>query len=409
MNTTVLTALRKNKKITAEDLLFYVFVAAFFGAPLGTAPATICGVTAAVIWAFSGLAIRSRHIYFTKSWCWPVLFLIVLPWIGLLYTKDLQGLGMDYAGKTHYWIYGMAIAAIAPNIKTERFIQAFLLGLAVNAFVGLMQLIGLYPPINGWYCGLGRGYSTLSAYLVVGILTASFYFREAEEKRIRFFFILLMLFYFFHLIILKGRTGYLTFVLLSPLIVYNLFRKRNIFKILLVSVLLVSMMLLSPIVRSRISESVDQLKYHLNTDQKSAWGREYTVKHERFYLWYGAIHIFKDNPFFGVGTGGYGTVLKQMRSPDDPLIAHPHNDILYMAVSYGLIGVAAFFWLFGEIIKNAFAQRHNLLGFFVLSTTLVILVSGLFNAQILDAGMAFFLAVTVGLQQGFPQFKNPEN
>ena len=409
MNTTVLTALRKNKKITAEDLLFYVFVAAFFGAPLGTAPATICGVTAAVIWAFSGLAIRSRHIYFTKSWCWPVLFLIVLPWIGLLYTPDLQGLGMDYAGKTHYWIYGMAIAAIAPNIKTERFIQAFLLGLAVNAFVGLMQLIGLYPPINGWYCGLGRGYSTLSAYLVVGILTASFYFREAEEKRIRFFFILLMLFYFFHLIILKGRTGYLTFVLLSPLIVYNLFRKRNIFKILLVSVLLVSMMLLSPIVRSRISESVDQLKYHLNTDQKSAWGREYTVKHERFYLWYGAIHIFKDNPFFGVGTGGYGTVLKQMRSPDDPLIAHPHNDILYMAVSYGLIGVAAFFWLFGEIIKNAFAQRHNLLGFFVLSTTLVILVSGLFNAQILDAGMAFFLAVTVGLQQGFPQFKNPEN
>jgi O-antigen ligase len=404
MNTTVLTALRKNKIITAENLLFYVFVLAFFGAPLGTAPATICGVTAAIIWAVSGLAIRSRHIYFTKSWCWPVLFLIVLPWIGLLYTPDLQGLGMDYAGKTHYWIYGMAIAAIAPNIKTERFIQAFLLGLAVNASVGLMQLIGLYPPINGWYCGLGRGYSTLSAYLVVGILTASFYFREAEEKRIRFFFILLMLFYFFHLIILQGRTGYLTFVLLSPLIVYNLFRKRNIFKILLVSVLLVAMMLLSPIVRSRISESVDQLKYHLNTDQKSAWGKEYTVKHERFYLWYGAIHIFKDNPFFGVGTGGYGTVLKQMRSPDDPLIAHPHNDILYMAVSYGLIGVAAFFWLFGEIIKNAFAQRHNLLGFFVLSTTLVILVSGLFNAQILDAGMAFFLAVTVGLQQGFRQF-----
>ncbi|MBW2669746.1 MAG: O-antigen ligase family protein [Deltaproteobacteria bacterium] len=404
MNTTVLTALRKNKKITAENLLFYVFVAAFFGAPLGTAPATICGVTAVIIWAFSGLAIRSRHIYFTKSWCRPVLFLIVLPWIGLLYTSDLHGLGMDYAGKTHYWIYGLAIAAIAPNVRTERFIQAFLLGLAVNAFVGLMQLIGLYPPINGWYCGLGRGYSTLSAYLVVGILMATFYFRNAEEKRIRFFFILLMLFYFFHLVILQGRTGYLTFVLLTPLMVYNLFRRRNIFKILLVSVLLVSMMLFSPIVRNRISESVDQLKYHINTDQKSAWGKEYTVNQDRFYMWYGAVRIFKDNPFFGVGTGGFGTVLKQRGSPDDPLIAHPHNDILYMAVSYGVIGVAAFFWLFGEIVKNAFKQRHNLLGFFVLSSTLVILVSGLFNAQILDAGMAFFLAVTVGLQQGFRQF-----
>lgn len=126
-------------------------------------------------------------------------------------------------------------------------------------------------------------------------------------------------------------------------------------------------------------------------------------------MWNGAVRIFKDHPFLGVGTGGYSTVLKKMGSPDDPIIAHPHNDFLYMAVSYGLIGVAAFFWLFGEIIKNAFTQRHNFLGFFVLSSTLVILVSGLFNAQILDAGMAFFLAVTVGLQQGFPQFKKPEN
>jgi O-antigen ligase len=164
------------------------------------------------------------------------------------------------------------------------------------------------------------------------------------------------------------------------------------------------MMLLSPIVRNRISVSVDKLKYHMSIDQKSAWGKEYSVNYERFYLWYGAVRIFKDNPFFGVGTGGYGTVLKQMGSPDDPLMAHPHNDILYMAVSYGAIGVAAFFWLFGEIIKNAFKQRDNILGFFVLSTTLVILVSGLVNAQILDAGMAFFLAVTVGLQQGFRQF-----
>jgi len=122
MNITVLTAFRKNKQITAENLLFYVFVVAFFGAPLGTAPPTICGITAAIIWVFSGLAIRKRHIYFTKSWCRPVLFLMVLPWIGLLYTRDLHGLGMDYAGKTHYWIYCMAIAAIAPNVRTERFI-----------------------------------------------------------------------------------------------------------------------------------------------------------------------------------------------------------------------------------------------------------------------------------------------
>lgn len=175
---------RDSKNITTDKLLFYTFVAAFFGMPLGTTPPIIFGSLAALIWIFSGKAVQLKHIC-KNTWCWPILFLMILPWIGFLYTPDPAGMGIGYAAKTHYWVYCLVIASIPFEIYLpHRFIHGFLAGLAVNAFVGGLQLMGvLLPKGQGWYSGLGRGYSTLSAYLVLGILTVSFCFRNSEKKR----------------------------------------------------------------------------------------------------------------------------------------------------------------------------------------------------------------------------------
>jgi O-antigen ligase len=425
MNTSVLTGLCKNEKMNSEKLLFYSFVGVFLTMPLGTSLPTICGAIAAFIWIFSGIAVRLTSpstkkerlkaeapvLSFRHPWMRPVFVFIALPWIGLFYTPDSANLGIQYAQKTYYWIYCFAIASISlvpvPKSGTGKntpveFINAFLLGLAVNALVGTLQFSGALPMVQGrWYSGLERGYSTLTAYLVLGILITSYYFKEAKEKKIRLFFCFLMLFYFFHLSILEGRTGYLTFIFLSPLIAYNIFKKFNILKISLVCVLLGGMLCISPIVRDRISLSIGQITYHLNANPNAAWGKEYSDKQDRFYMWYGAVRIFKEHPVFGIGTGGYQKALKERGKPDDPLIAHPHNDFLYMAVSFGIMGILAFFWLFGEIIKNAYKQRNTPLGYFVLSGALVLLTGGLFNAYLLDAGTIFLLAVVTGLQRSF--------
>lgn len=374
---------------------------------MGTAPPLIFGIAGAALWLFSGKAFQSRDIYLKNSWFRPVLLLMILPWFGLLYTPDLSGLGFSYARKTHYWIYGLAIASIInKNIKPEQYINAFLLGLAVNAFIGTLQLIGLYPSNNGWYCGTGRGYSTLSAYLIAGILIASFYFRKENDKRKKYYYAFLMIFYFFHLSILDGRTGYITFFALFPMIIYNIFDGKHIFKILCSSIIIIGLMFLSPVVQKRVKLSVDQLNYHLNAGPDIAWGKAYTANQDRFYMWRGAVRLFMENPFLGTGTGGYQDLIMERGKPEDPLITHPHNDFLYMAASYGLAGIFAFIWLFYEIIKNSWKQKHTVPGYFILSTAFVILISGLFNGQTIDAGMAFLLAVIVGIQQSFPTFNS---
>jgi O-antigen ligase len=392
-------------RLSAEQLIYYLVFAAFLSMPLGTSPPVICGALAALVWILSGKPIKLRRAYLAQSWFWPVLLFIILHWVGLLYSPDPGGMGIGFAKKTHYWLYGLAAASISFAIfSPEKLIQAYLVGLAINALVAIIQLIGIFPVKNELAYGLGLGYSTMAAYLVLGILMASFYFRETEEKRTRILLGVLMAGYFFHLIILMGRVGFLTFFILSPLIIRNVLRRFSLFKISLVYVLLIGLMSLSPIVRDRVSLTLNQIKHHLNADPGSAWGREYTIHQDRFYMWYGAVQIFLENPLFGVGTGGYTNALKERGKPEWPAIAHPHSNLFYMAVSFGLIGIFALVWFFWEMIRNAWEERNTPLGYFVLSTALVIIVSGLVDTQIMDSSTALLLSLATGLQNGFPKF-----
>jgi len=219
-----------------------------------------------------------------------------------------------------------------------------------------------------------------------------------------------MAFYFFHLIILEGRAGYLTFIVLLPVMAKTLFRRLGKIKIVSALLIIIGLMLLSPIVRERLDLTAKQLRYHMETEPGKAWGREYTENQDRFFMWYNAIRILLENPILGVGTGGYPTVVKESGKKDDPLVAHPHNNLLHMAVSHGLFGAAAFLWFFVEVLRNASSQGDNALGHLILCTALVILVNGMFNTTMLDAGTLLLLSPVVGLQRGLPKFaqRQPE-
>lgn len=405
MTISIPTVWRKAKNIDVENLIFTGFICALFVLPFGTSPPIIFAGLAVAIWLFSGKFITLREHYIGKKWFWPVLALIILPWFGLIYSPDLTGLGIKFAKKTHYWIYCLALASVCYRKPSFHcLINAFLVGLAINALIGVIQFMGLLPSVNGWYLGLSRGYSALSVFLVAGIIMISFYLREKRKPMHFVFWGLLMLLLFFHLIILEGRAGYLTFILLSPMIIRNLFQGVGLLMGIITIIILIGLMLLSPVVRDRVTKSIEQIQYHMHAPSDSAWGEKYSDQQDRFYMWNRAIKIFLKHPLLGIGTGGYQTEMTRVGDPDTPLIAHPHNNILHMAVSFGIVGLVIFFWFFWEMISNAWKERKTPLGYFILSVALVIFVSGLVNTQILDANTAFFLAVAAGLQQGLQKF-----
>jgi len=108
------------------------------------------------------------------------------------------------------------------------------------------------------------------------------------------------------------------------------------------------------------------------------------------------VSLFMKNPVLGVGTGGYKKAT--LASGGDVGVDHPHNSFLYMAVSFGAVGIVAFLWFFWLLVKNGWTNRKKPLGFFVFSVALVYLAGGITETNILDAGGAFFLAITTGLQ-----------
>lgn len=333
---------------------------------------------------------------------------MALIWIGLIYSPDPEGLGIKFAKKTHYWLYAFAVGGILfTKYPAQNLIKALLMGLFLNALAGFLQMAHIVPTFDTWgmtkYTGFSGGYNTLSLLLTLGIMVASFNIRAVESRKAKLTYIILMLTYFCHLIILEGRGGYLTFALLSPIVIYNLFGRLYRGAIFLIYPLIIGIMLSSPIIRNRVSLSVQELKHHLSADPESAWGKAYTVHQDRFYMWRGAIELFVENPLFGVGTGGYGTALKERGKEEWPKIAHPHNNLLYVAVSFGIVGLIVFGWFFWVLLKGGWMHRKSPKGFFVFCSGLVILAGGIVDTPLLNADSSFLLAVVTGLLSALPK------
>ena len=292
--------------LDSDKMLLGAVTLGFLAMGLGTSPISITSGLMISILLFSGKWLRCDQLV-RQHWFWPILFLIFLAWIGLLYTPDPGGIGLKFALKTHYWLVCIAVAMLIFNeLNFKLLVWAFFLGLGLSAVVGWLQFTGIVPPKNGqFYTGLGSQYSTINVFLIVAMLTASDLFRRAVNWQQRTLYLVLLLLFFSHLVIMQGRTGYLTFLIVSPLIARNLIGKFSIPKVLIVCLLLPPIMYLSPVVRQRVDRTVDELHFHVNTDPHKAWGKIYSRYQDRFFLWRYAQRIFYQHPLIGVGTGGF--------------------------------------------------------------------------------------------------------
>ena len=180
---------RQLSNTKTDDLVFSFIVLTFFLLPTGTAPPLISLGLAFLVWLFSGKIFQIKSII-KQSWFFPVIPFLILPWVGLLYSQNID-LGMDYALKTKYWIAVFITAGFAFDEKRLIILlKWFWAGLLTGAFLALIQFVGIMAPIKEEFLGFGIVHTLISMYLIIGILTASFYFKKAESRKARsvFFF-----------------------------------------------------------------------------------------------------------------------------------------------------------------------------------------------------------------------------
>ena len=387
--------LLKNKDITIDRLMFWGFCGTFFFIPVATSPAVIAGLLTLSLWIFSGKFIKDRHLWLKQKWFFPVLLFMALPWIGLLYTNDIKT-GMHFAEKSYYWLYAFAIASLSlQSYPAKSLINAYLLGLTFTVSISILQFAGLIPMRKGFAAGFfggGSPYITYSILLVFGLLVLSFYYKKSNISKQKILLLFLILMYLLNLVVIPGRSGYLAFIILCPLIFYNIFGKKNVLKIVSAVILITVILFLSPTVQNRIKLAVNEVNLYYQGNKNTSVGL-------RLYMWDGAVKLFLENPVIGVGTGGYKkAMMKYKDNPELPDLVQPHNSFLYMAVSFGIVGLFSLTWLFIVFLKKGWQARDTIAGFSVLSFGVVLLIGSLTDTQILSLATAKMFALLTGIR-----------
>jgi len=372
-----------------EKLLLWSFCCTFFFIPIATSPTVIAGALSLGIWILSGKFIRDRQKWLGQEWTLPVILFMLLPWIGLIWSED-PDMGFRLAKKSYYWLYAFAVASISFS-KTKALMNSYLAGLAIMAIFSILQYLGLIPMVK---VSLGFinpvPYSTL---LVFGILLSSYFYKMYDARIKKIFFLLLLAAYFFNLSVSTGKTGYIEFIFLAPFIFYNIFGKNNLMKITAASALIVVILFLSPVAHDRARTVINDARLTYQGNKSGSFG-------ERVHMWESAIKIFLKNPVIGVGTGSIEEALKRydLKHPNFSLFVQPHNSYLYIASSYGMVGLISFFWLVIVFLKKGWKERKTIAGFSILSYGIVFLIGSLSDSQILSLSTAKMLALLTGLR-----------
>jgi len=135
---------------------------------------------------------------------------------------------------------------------------------------------------------------------------------------------------------------------------------------------------------------------------KSIFDPHYRTNIQRLELLKGGFAIFMDHPLVGVGTMDLATVYEKYKPPGAKFVhGHMHNDFLQIAVSMGVIGLAAFLYLFFSFFRLAWKNlcREGELKVVAVATIGVLsgfLVNGFFEWNFGDAEVVTLMYLLVG-------------
>lgn len=376
-----------------HDLLFLLLCLVFATIPVAPAPKSIAMVLVMAFWLLSGLFWTERHRWMRHDWMLPLLLMFCLPWAGLLWSLDAET-GMDYAQRSVFWLYAFAAATISYRKYSAKFLVfAYLCGLFINVGVSVLQFAKQVPMYKGVGYGL-LNHITYSLLLVAGLLFLAYLYREYRGFAARLLICFGLLLLVWNLSVGISRAGYLAFLLAVPWMTVVMFTRKQIMVIILCVVVSVGGLALSPVVQSRYAAVYSDIRQYRQGHGMTSIGL-------RLHMWQGAIEIWKKNPVLGVGTGGYRLAFRDVAAdPQYVIYTHPHNSLLHIAVSYGMVGVVIFVWLICLVVQRGWRARSSFEGRIILVSLFVIGVGSLTDTQIMGHATGLLLGLVCGLPVG---------
>ncbi len=138
---------------------------------------------------------------------------------------------------------------------------------------------------------------------------------------------------------------------------------------------------------------------------KTIWDPQYRTNVQRINMVRGGASIFREHPVIGTGLVDLADIYREHMPPGAVHVhGHMHNIFLHVAVSLGVIGLAAFVWLFaamfiivGRNLRLDLPPPQRALTAGSLGAMIGFIVNGLFDWNFGDAEVLTMLLIIVGL------------
>ncbi|MDD2501563.1 MAG: O-antigen ligase family protein [Geobacter sp.] len=371
----------------------------FITLPVGTAPFTLCSLAALGVWLLSGIAFRDRADWQGQEWLAPLLALILLPWLGMLWTSASFEESLKLAARSHYWLFAfVAVSVMKRECALRTVLMGFIGGTTIIAIIVFLYLRGWLPETVYLQKFLFKYYITFSLFLVISILLLAYFFKTSSRPY-SWAIVALMLFLAAMITQLKGRSAYLSLALLSPWAFVTMSGCRRLPVIIAAASVALILMLSVGIVRERLAlipREIDMYRSGVSTSYLLPDG---TLKPSsvglRLTMWQDALKVFQRHPLIGAGTAGFQHEVKMIDA--GRAFSHPHSSYLYVAASYGVLGITLYCWLLAVTLWRAWRTRDLLSGHAILVFVAVILIGSLTDTHILAAATGVALGFVVGI------------
>ncbi|MDD2915777.1 MAG: O-antigen ligase family protein [Gallionella sp.] len=300
------------------------------------------------------------------------------------------------------------IAMIRKEQNRDSVLNGFLLAMLVTLILSYLVFYQVLSPKPWmwWQASVGspaifRHQLTQNTFMALAVFFALLRMRKATVPFHRTFWCTLAVLGMFNVFFMvEGRTGYATLLILlgwfawTTLSGYLAARGKHIS---LRHGIAVALIMALTIVSVYFSSARLQTRMDLIVAELGAWkphaGNETSVG-IRMEFYYNTLHIIRQNPLLGVGTGGLpAAYAEQDKHFSLGRVDNPHNEYLMISVQTGIIGLALLLylfyaqWRFAPLLDSAF-QRDAARGL-VLAT----MTDSLFNSPLLDHAPGLLFAL----------------
>lgn len=266
----------------------------------------------------------------------------------------------------------------------------------------VLLVSGTGSALNGiviYFMGMGRGglsrtpgtFSNEMTFGGVMMLLLSLYLAVSIAPRIspklRIFSIAAAAISFIALVLTQTRSSWLA-MFISGLVILAVLRRRWIPVYLAV---LAALILLGPSAyRDRIRTMFDP---------------QFRTNIQRINMIKGGISIFRDHPVIGTGTADLGEIYRKHMPPEAVHVhGHMHNIFLHVAVTLGVLGLAAFVWLLVSMFRIVgrnlcldLPPPERALASGSLGAMTGFIVNGMFDWNFGDAEVLTMMLIIIGL------------